>query len=197
MNSLETIHFIQESYRKLLNTMARPGVIEKLEDNFSKECNWIDFLFGTYSIMKMLLDTETSFNIFSLEENKNENIINGLTGAKIKDTNESDFIFVSLDKRENIKEAIKNANIGDLINPEKGATIFIEVKDINKGIKVKLKGPGILGEKNIFLPLESSLIHMRNEKVSEYPTGIDLVFIDKEGNILSIPRTTKILEVCI
>lgn len=197
MNSLETIHFIQESYRKLLNTMARPGVIEKLEDNFSKECNWIDFLFGTYSIMKMLLDTETSFNIFSLEENKNENIINGLTGAKIKDTNESDFIFVSLDKRENIKEAIKNANIGDLINPEKGATIFIEVKDINKGIKVKLKGPGILGEKNIFLPLESSLIHMRNEKVSEYPNGIDLVFIDKEGNILSIPRTTKILEVCI
>ncbi len=197
MNSLETIHFIQESYRKLLNTMARPGVIEKLEDNFSKECNWIDFLFGTYSIMKMLLDTETSFNIFSLEENKNENIINGLTGAKIKDTNESDFIFVSLDKRENIKDAIKNANIGDLINPEKGATIFIEVKDINKGIKVKLKGPGILGEKNIFLPLESSLIHMRNEKVSEYPNGIDLVFIDKEGNSLSIPRTTKILEVCI
>jgi alpha-D-ribose 1-methylphosphonate 5-triphosphate synthase subunit PhnH len=197
MNSLETIHFIQESYRKLLNTMARPGVIEKLEDNFSKECEWIDFLFGTYSIMKMLLDTETSFKIFSLEENKNANIINGLTGAKIKDTNESDFIFVSLDKREDIEEAIKNASIGDLINPEKGATIFIEVEDINKGIKVKLKGPGILGEKNIFLPIESSLIHMRNEKVSEYPTGIDLVFIDKEGNILSIPRTTKILEVCI
>lgn len=197
MRGLETVHFIQESYRKLLNTMARPGIIEKLEDNFSKECEWIDFLFGTYSIMKMLLDTETSFKVFSLEEEKNANIINGLTGANIKDTYESDFVFVSLDKFECVDKIIKNLKVGDLINPEKGATLIIEVENINKGIEVKLKGPGILGEKNISLPMKESWISLRNEKVSEYPTGIDLVFIDIEGNILSIPRTTKILEVSI
>lgn len=197
MRGLGTIHFIQESYRKLLNTMARPGIVEKLEDNFSKECEWIDFLFGTYSIMKMLLDTETSFKVFSLEEEKNANIINGLTGANIKDVYESDFIFVSLDKNECVDEVIKSLKVGDLINPEKGATLIIEVKNIYKGIEVKLKGPGILGEKNISLPMKESWINLRNEKVSEYPTGIDLVFIDIEGNILSIPRTTKILEVCI
>lgn len=186
------IHFIQESYRKLLNSMARPGVIETFGMDLERECMDISFLFGTYTIMKILIDTETTFEAISSGE-REDILISQLTGGRSE--RKADYIFIALDKNREIGEKIREAKKGDLINPEKSATIICEVEDLNKGDLVSIEGPGILDKKVMGLPLLKFWLEERKEKNLEYPMGIDLIFVDTFGKVLSIPRTTKVEEV--
>ncbi|MGL5415091.1 MAG: phosphonate C-P lyase system protein PhnH [Clostridium sp.] len=187
------IHFIQESYRKLLNAMGRPGKIEKIDSKLREEGENLSFFYGTYTIMKILLDNEVTFKCIS-EKDDDKNLIEQLTRGRYL-LEEADYIFISLKKNNKIKEVIENAKIGTLISPEKSATIVCEISDLNKGDLVKLKGPGVLDEKFIGLPLVEEWRKIRDFKNSEYPMGIDLIFVDSYGKIICIPRTTRVEEV--
>ena len=53
---LDLIHDIQSTYRKVLNSMARPGIIENIKDEADKVNVDIDCYKSTFLIMLMLLD---------------------------------------------------------------------------------------------------------------------------------------------
>ena len=56
-------------------------------------------------------------------------------------------------------------------------------------------GPGVKGMKTVWVSsYVKKVIALRNSLQIEYPLGVDLVFTDQAGNLLGIPRLTKIAE---
>lgn len=189
---MDLVHDIQSVYRKVLNSMARPGVIEILEEqkkiDIEVSCNK-----GTFLVMLMLLDGEVSFNIVSEKSEEITSLISQMTYSKQKNLEEADYIFVLEDASErNLAEVYKLAKIGTLVDPHKSATIIAEVDYINNDDDLELSGPGIKDKKSLSISGNNKWIKERELKNKEYPLGVDAIYIDKEYKVVSLPRTTKI-----
>lgn len=188
----DLVHDIQKVYRKTLNCMSRPGIIE----NISVESRNIDidvpFYSSTMVLMYMVLDTEVSFKIISSKEEEVGRFINQITYSKVTATKEADFIFILKDAAaEKIEEAFVEAKIGDLIDPHKSATIIFEVESLSNYEDIILKGPGIENTSHVKIDTHSNWLKEREKKNIEYPLGIDIIFTDRSSNIMCLPRTTE------
>lgn len=91
---LNMVHDIQSVYRKVLNAMAKPGVIENLQKEADKVDIDINCYKSTFLIMMMLLDREVSFNVVSEMSIDVSSLISQITYAKVKPLEEADYIFV-------------------------------------------------------------------------------------------------------
>ncbi len=87
---------------------------------------------------------------------------------------------------------IEAAKRGHAESPEGGATIFALSVDGAPEERVTLDGPGLDGPRGATLPLSRAAIEARARACAEFPTGIDIVFIDARGTIRALPRTTRI-----
>ena len=193
--NLDSVHDIQSVYRKVLNSMARPGTVMSLKDESSKVEKFVKCYHSTFLIMMMLLDGEVSFNIVSKNYIDVSGTISQMTYAKVKSVEEADYIFVLDDLcDEKLSEVIENSKIGDLIDPNKSATIIVEKDLIESAGDLVFKGPGIKNESTVNISGDRKWINYRNNKNLEYPLGVDMIFIDKNDNVISIPRTTLIKE---
>lgn len=192
---IHMVHDIQAAYRKLLNCMSRPGVIESIEDESSKIHIDIKVLNSTLVLMLILLDSEVSFKIVSKYETEISKFVQRLTYAKAESVEKADFIFVLKDS-DNImlEEALTYAKEGDLINPHKSATVVIETNKISNEKKFSLKGPGVKDENYIDVGLNEIWLEKLHEKNIEFPMGIDIVFTDVNSNLTCLPRTTRVLR---
>ncbi len=193
---LNMVHDIQSVYRKVLNAMAKPGVIE----NLKKEADQVDIetncYENTFLMMMMLLDREVSFNVVSEKSVDVSSLISQMTYAKVKPIEEADYIFVLKDAcDEQLDMVIKKSKIGDLVDPNKSATIIAEFKCLDNGSNIlNFKGPGIKNLREVRISGETKWIKERNIKNEEYPLGVDLIYVDEKNNVMCIPRTTSITE---
>ena len=116
-----------------------------------------------------------------------------MTYSKEKSLEEADYVFVLEDASEkSLAEAYKLAKAGTLIDPNKSATIIAEVNAISNDDVLELSGPGIKDKKSLYISGDNKWIEERALKNSEYPLGVDAIYIDKEYKVISLPRTTKI-----
>lgn len=192
---LDLIHDMQQVYRKVLNAMARPGVIEDISEASQK----IDLAWGIYkgtlALMYMLLDTEVSYKMISKEEKAITQLVNQLTYAKATTTEDADYIFILEDaSKDQIEEALAKAKIGSLIDPHISATVLMESPAIANEKKLLLKGPGIEKEHYLEVQIKGDWVDWRENKNKEYPLGIDMIFVDSKSHIACLPRTTQILK---
>ena len=193
---LNMVHDIQSVYRKVLNAMARPGLIENLQKEAEKADIDINCYKSIFLIMMMLLDREVSFNIVSEKAIDVSSLISQMTYAKVKPLEEADYIFVLEDScNEYLDMVIKKAKIGDLVDPNKSATIIAEFKCLDNGVNtLKFKGPGVRNLREVKISGETKWIKERSIKNQEYPLGVDLIYVDEKNNVMCIPRTTSINE---
>lgn len=183
--SLECVHENQKVYRSLLNAISRPGKIEVLE-----KCDSC-----INSLSKVLLDSEVSFTVISKNEELIKKEIIELSLAIYSDIENADYIFVDKDvDGEGFVQIIKLCKEGDLINPQKSATILKKINSLTSGKKVYINGPGVNGSKKISLDLLPEVLKARELKNKEFPMGIDIILFDDDFNIMGIPRTTIIRE---
>lgn len=190
---LDLVHDIQNSYRKVLNCMARPGKIENISIESEKADIEISFYKQTLVLMLMLLDAQVSFKIVSEKEHEITEFVKQLTYTKEQKPEEADYIFIFQDADEKIAAAaINKAKSGTLIDPHKSATIIIEAEQLTNDKGYVLKGPGIEAEAYLSINTKCSWYKERKNKISEYPLGIDFVFVDKASNIACLPRTTQV-----
>ena len=138
----DLVHDIQQSYRKLLNVMSRPGEIENISDISKKIDIDIEVYKSSYLIMLMLLDGEVSFNVYSEKREKINKIVGQITNSKLKSFHEVDYLFVTKEAK-NIADVMSICKVGDLSNPHKSATLIIEVENLSNNKELKLTGPGI------------------------------------------------------
>jgi alpha-D-ribose 1-methylphosphonate 5-triphosphate synthase subunit PhnH len=134
-----------------------------------------------------LFDNEVSFHVSGGRPLAEE--IHALTLAEEACAASADFVFVC--DPAQLEQAIESAKCGTLSDPHKGATLLVE----NEGVPVcrlRLRGPGIDGEKEIWATERvRDAITLRDAQQYEYPQGIDLLFLSKAGELVAIPRLTR------
>jgi alpha-D-ribose 1-methylphosphonate 5-triphosphate synthase subunit PhnH len=193
--TLDIVHDLQSVYRKLVDSTSRPGLISDLrkeaalvEVENQKGCSASLLLLAL-----ALFDQEVSFKVFSTQADTVSKTINQLTYAKSTDTKKADFLLILQDaEKGSLEEAIINAKAGTLKNPHSSAFIIAEVESVTSGEALLLKGPGIHTTELVHLDINENWVESRQEKNKEYPLGIDLIFIDQNHQLLSLPRTTQI-----
>jgi alpha-D-ribose 1-methylphosphonate 5-triphosphate synthase subunit PhnH len=192
---LDIVHDLQSVYRKMVDSMSRPGLISDLtreavlvEEEDIKGCSASLLLLAL-----TLFDQEVSFKVFSPQADTVSKTINQLTYAKPTEARKADFLLILQNaEKGSLEEAIINAKPGTLKNPHTSAIIIVEVVSVTSGEALLLKGPGIHTTELVHLAINENWMESRQEKNKEYPLGIDLIFIDQNHQLLSLPRTTQI-----
>ncbi|MBG9655304.1 phosphonate C-P lyase system protein PhnH [Cytobacillus firmus] len=193
----DVVHDLQSVYRKLVDSTSRPGLLSDLgkeaamlEGENAAGCSSPILLLAL-----TLLDPEVTFKVYGSEAKAVEKEINQLTFAKSVQADQADYLFLLKDAGAvSLEHAIEIANPGTFINPHKSAVIIAETGAITEGDNLLLSGPGIQTSTGISIDMTGNWIEKRNEKNKEYPIGIDLVFVDRNHQLLSLPRTTQITE---
>jgi len=192
---LDIVHDLQAVYRKMVDSTSRPGLISNLQ----REAELLEADIQTDCVASLivaaltLLDQEVSFKVVSENEETVSTIINQFTYAKPANIEQADYIFVLKDaSTSSIEEVFAKAKPGTLKNPQNSATIFIEAEKVMSGGSLLLTGPGIQSTMSVEIVTQGDWIQYRQEKNKEYPLGVDLMLIDGEHQLLSLPRTTQI-----
>lgn len=192
---LDIVHDLQSVYRKMVDSTSRPGLISDLskeaalvEGEDQKGCPASLLL-----VALTLLDQEVTFKVFSAQAEAVSKTINQLTYAKPTTTEQADYLLVLQDaEKGSLEEAIRKAKSGTLNNPHDAALLIVETKSVTNGEVHLLKGPGIQTTESAYVDIQEDWVQCRQNKNKEYPLGIDLMLIDQQHQLLSLPRTTQI-----
>jgi alpha-D-ribose 1-methylphosphonate 5-triphosphate synthase subunit PhnH len=204
-HSFDTVHGAQEVFRVLLEALANPGRVLNLrapEDQFSAQGRWL-------APALTLLDKETGF--FWDGDSQTGEEMRFLTGASQVPLEEADFVFLpSLDGADypetTMAEAariLSTVKQGTHPDPHDSALLFIAAgerytgKDAGEPVNgpVSLKGPGIPpeGRRIDLLPAEAVWCRARDDQGFEYPCGVELIFLRRDGSLLAFTRKTELL----
>lgn len=192
--SVDLVHDIQSAYRKVVDSLSRPGTVSDVSEEAAK----VDFYTGcfpsTVLLALMLLDTEVTFKVFSNDEEEVTKRINQLTYAKAVEAEKADFIFVLHNAASSqVETAFRSAKTGSLMNPHESAMLIIETeKRANSVTQLVLTGPGIDTEHKTEISAADMWLDLRAERNSEYPLGVDILVSGADHTLLCLPRSTKI-----
>lgn len=179
------IYTTQAVFRELVQATSYVGEIGSLAVNKKEE--------GLYLLAATLLDQEVRFATAGLAP-KELDRISSLRGQAVS-IEEADYLFLQLPLTDACYQQLAKVKLGDLIDPQKSATLCIACETLFGNQEVTMTGPGILGEKQVLLAEELlPFLGLRKLLNSEYPLGIDLFFCDQAGNLLALPRTTQTKE---
>jgi len=193
---LDMVHDIQAAYRTVLDCMARPGKKGSLKERAEKIDIDTICLKTTALLMLMLMDTEVAFKIVSKKENEITRLVNRLTYAKAEETRKADYVYILLDStKEELADALETCSAGDLTNPHKSAFVILEAESLGGHENLEFSGPGIKNANRVSINAGNDWIDIRSKKNCEYPLGIDMIFTDREGSIVCVPRTTRIKRI--
>lgn len=176
----------QKTFRVLLQAMSHPGRVYSLSQE--SELN------GLILVLQTLLDHEVTFNVFGRQREELEYKVIRATGSKTANMEDADFIIIPSGNSEGV---ILHAKRGTLEYPDTGAIVIYSIHSLsardNGELRITLKGPGINGEISPFIgSIKKDEFHYLKEINSEYPLGVDSIFIDTENKIMCIPRSTRI-----
>jgi len=186
----EEVFDAQEQFRIVLDAMAHPGKIYQLKD----------FDFETPSALSnasaviafALLNADTSFH--TLGNSQLSEYLSVNTGAIQETFERADFVFIQGNSNAEFLFRLKH---GTLSYPEDSATLLIEVAEINKFYldgctEIIFRGPGVEFENRVFFRgLSMEILAAVKEINFEFPLGIDLIFCDKNNQIVGLPRSNN------
>jgi len=187
--AMDVVHDTQVTYRKLLDSMSRPGKIATLTESTESR---VLLSSATFLTVLTLFDAEVSFHVVSDKEGIAK-LLSEFTFASLVPADEADYIIVpdGTDETE-ILAVMEKCKIGTMTDPQKSATWLIEKDVISNDEQLVLTGPGIKEQAYLYLDLAEQFWQVREEKTKEYPLGIDLIFTDRHLNLVCIPRTTNV-----
>jgi alpha-D-ribose 1-methylphosphonate 5-triphosphate synthase subunit PhnH len=188
----DQIHDAQKHFRLIMDAFARPGKIIQLNDitiNSPDNLNTASALVGLG-----LLNNDVKF--FS---SKNQEEINNffLMNCSSYSTSPDKAEFIFLDGNSST-EYIEKALEGEPEYPENGASIIIDLESISAtpvsgAVKLNLQGPGVDGQSTVYLKnISIDILKCLQEKNNEFPLGVDTILTDTDGNLIAIPRSSKI-----
>jgi alpha-D-ribose 1-methylphosphonate 5-triphosphate synthase subunit PhnH len=185
----------QKSFRLLLDAFSHPGTIYCF-DYF--ELNQPNELYKSNVIIALsLFDNNISFHASSSYNLNVENYLHLNSSAKIENIETADYVF--LNGQNDISNLIDQCKIGDLLYPEKNATLILAVNTISNDkipqfdCQINLSGPGIQTTNNLFIKgLNLANLETIKSLNEEFPLGVDLILTDSFEKITVIPRSIQI-----
>ena len=185
------VHDGQKVFRSLLDAVANPGELKQIGQQSGK-------FEGNYGVLLALgctlLDNEEKMFV-----EKNPALaaeLHSLTLSREADLDRADYLFLSSEMNYgSMEELLRTVKHGTYADPQDSATILLFCGSVEGEEQMILTGPGIKDERCVEVSAYvKKVIALRNRLNIEYPLGVDLVFTDKEGTILGIPRLVKIKE---
>lgn len=193
----------QELYRLVLQSLSRPGEIQHLSKNIleglslNQETSMSSNVYID-ALALMVLDPKIGFYLPQKFLEAAKAGFYAKRQSAFASADQADIIFMpALDDCET--DTILQAKAGTLFDPHCSASVFVALQRLSDTASAEtphqiiLKGPGIKDKNTVFV---SSLeaFQARQERNDEYPCGIDMIFVDRNGNLFALPRTT---ELCI
>jgi alpha-D-ribose 1-methylphosphonate 5-triphosphate synthase subunit PhnH len=179
MTTQQIIHD-HRTFRVILQGMSHPGKVFSLPS--SPEAGAIDLL-------GCLMDNEVSFTV--IDDRDMEAALALHTGSRPVAPEEADFLIV----RDGTTDGrLTSCRRGSLEYPDTGATVIYLVEELYEGDEgIVLSGPGVNGTISLQVKgLQTSEFHLLQKVNSEFPLGVDALFLDRNGRIACIPRSSKI-----
>ncbi len=189
----------QSTFRTLLNAMARPGTIARL-----------DFAGANPLVVvaEALIDHEVTFAVVPERPELTEAILRQ-TGSHVADADVAEYVFCD---STSLELALNDAAEGTPEYPDAGATVVCLVPSLNsafvdtsfspsprretgQGSEVSLSGPGI--RDTVTVDIEGFTPHARRAfaaRNAARPLGLDLVFVTPDGDLVCLTRYTRIQE---
>ncbi len=168
----------QKIFRIILEAMSRPGSVQDLRAFVNGSC-------PGKAVLATLLDAEVTLaDPHGLLEDQDWPLMQ----AGQSDPSHADYIYCDGRKTLDVEP-----RIGSLSSPDESATLVIEIDSlVGKTLPLRLQGPGIEDQCDISMDgLNMHWLEMRNDWVSAFPLGVDILFVDKH-NLIGLPRTTHL-----
>jgi alpha-D-ribose 1-methylphosphonate 5-triphosphate synthase subunit PhnH len=185
MHSNDVIHG-HAVFRVLLQAMSRPGKVYQLPHAASEQHEGM--LVG---LLQCLMDNEVTYCVVADEPEALAGAVSRHTGSRQADPGTADFLIF---RDGGSRGLVRDAKRGTLEYPDKGATAIYLVEKLGEsGGGATLRGPGIDGvAQPVIEGLAAGELGLLREMNSEFPLGVDAVFLDRLGCITCIPRSTRI-----
>ncbi|MCC5668877.1 phosphonate C-P lyase system protein PhnH [Nostoc sp. CHAB 5784] len=170
----------QKIFRNLLHCMSLPGEIADLSQYLGKSSTLV-------GVLATLVDKTVSWSDKDGLVNKSDRY---LLQAPITCEKTAKFVVKDATNPPNMNFS---PNLGELSNPEKGATLILQGTAVNLGnISFQLSGAGIKKTRLIHLAGFHPLwFVLRQNWVENFPLGVDMILVDSTC-IMALPRTTQI-----
>lgn len=187
----------QGVFRVLLDAMARPGTVRQLPA--LDEHTPIPSTTGLAAVAQTLLDHEVTFALVPGDEETGAETsgatlayIRSVTGCRNVSTSDADYVFALGAPPAGLAAQLKR---GQPAYPDEGATLVSLVPSLDgaTGNSVNLSGPGVPGGTIANIPGWSiDDLASLAEANAAAPLGIDVILVDAGGQVMCLPRTTRI-----
>lgn len=197
----DPVHGAQQTFRAVLDAMARPGRVVALPpsavDGLQPPPSTLSgrpMSIGAAALLLTLLDAETRVRLAgSVASAAALAYLRFHTGVRLAPQSEpADF---TLARARDVDAALwSQLDLGHDEAPQRGATLLVEVDALggDGGTRLRLRGPGIDGAQSLSV---SGLSHefwlWRQRLQSALPRGIDLMLVDG-ARLAAIPRSSRI-----
>jgi alpha-D-ribose 1-methylphosphonate 5-triphosphate synthase subunit PhnH len=174
-------------FRVLLQAMSRPGSV-CLAPQASETTGRHDLLI---KILRCLMDNEVTCHVFDDPGEDLYREIYRATCSSRVDLSTADFLIFS---QGTSRGGVTAARRGTLEYPDSGATVVYLVDELGEcDGEADLHGPGIDGTlRPLISGLAAGELELLRESNAEFPLGLDALFLDNNGRIMCIPRSTRI-----
>lgn len=172
----------QAAYRALLRATASPGEAVVLPGPAPY----------AETLLRTLLDHEVAFCAVGPGAREAAERLSRATGAPRVSVAEADFLLVL---GGGSGRMLPSLGRGTLENPEAGATAVYGVEEISERgpIMLLLSGPGVPGQVAVGVEgLTEEEVCAMQETRADYPLGVDVYLVDCGGNVVGLPRSTRI-----
>ncbi len=169
------------TFRVILQGMSHPGKVFPMPGLPEKGSAAVELL-------GCLMDNEVGFAVIG--DTDLETALVRHTDSRPVFPEDADYIIV---KNGTTRGRLTNFKRGSLEYPDTGATILYLVEALSEATGVVLSGPGVNGTVSLRITgLDPSELQLLREVNSEFPLGVDAIFLDQSGNIACIPRSSCI-----
>ena len=169
------------TFRVILQGMSHPGKVYPLPNLPGAESAVIE-------ILGCLMDNEVSFAVIG--DKDMETVIARHTDSRPVSFEDADYIIV---RNGTTRGKLAGFKRGSLEYPDTGATILYLVEALSEATGVVLSGPGVNGTVSLRITgLDPSELQLLRQVNSEFPLGVDAIFLDQSGHIACIPRSSRI-----
>ncbi len=182
----------QKNYRNLLQALSRPGRVVRLDGP-----DGVLPFAAAVALAECLLDSEVGFCVIGNGSAQTlQTAIAGATGARTERLEAADFVFFS---EAGSRGGARLAKRGGPESPEDGATLVYCLESqpavVRDRFRVRLTGPGIPESSGIVPEISGIPLEEFQELVTinaDYPLGVDAFFVRPSGEVMGLPRSTRI-----
>jgi alpha-D-ribose 1-methylphosphonate 5-triphosphate synthase subunit PhnH len=176
-----------EAFRHILQAFARPGSVHRLSQEV------VDRKSALTLLACSLFDAESTLAALTDETSASVRQLGILTGCRVAAPADADFVLVGTGGASSVLHELRT---GTPEFPDNGSTLVYSVDRIcPSGGSWTWTGPGIQGSAD---PLVEGFPWQEwnalREVNSSYPLGLDAVFLDQQGTLMALPRSTRLQE---